>query len=116
AARFASDDVNFDMDHDGITDNEDNCPTVPNPGQEDADGDGIGDPCDDCPTIADTEQTDDNENGEGDACEGQGGHDGGTGPVTPPSTNSGTQGPNIPAHDWQLGTPGGGDGNGGVIQ
>jgi hypothetical protein len=35
-----------DGDGDGIVDASDNCPAVPNPGQEGEDGDGIGDACD----------------------------------------------------------------------
>jgi hypothetical protein len=38
-----------DVDGDGVPDAEDNCPAVPNPGQEDTDGDGVGDVCDSCP-------------------------------------------------------------------
>ncbi|RME42636.1 MAG: hypothetical protein D6795_20705 [Deltaproteobacteria bacterium] len=38
-----------DTDGDGISDPEDNCPTVQNPFQTDGDGDGVGDLCDDCP-------------------------------------------------------------------
>ncbi len=37
-----------DIDGDGITTSEDNCPNVLNPDQLDADQDGVGDACDDC--------------------------------------------------------------------
>jgi hypothetical protein len=58
-----------DMDHDGVPNSEDNCPTTFNPDQSDRDHDGVGDVCDDCPDNFDPEQTDDNNNGIGDACE-----------------------------------------------
>ena len=60
----------IDGDNDGVADDFDNCPDIPNPIQGDADGDGVGDRCDLCRDRADVNQTDDNANGVGDACEG----------------------------------------------
>ena len=76
-----------DTDDDGIPDDVDNCPTVPNPDQADTDGDGIGDACDDtpppddqdgdgvpdaednCPTVANGSQNDRDADGVGDVCD-----------------------------------------------
>ena len=38
-----------DTDGDGVCDDSDNCPSTPNPSQEDSDGDGLGNVCDTCP-------------------------------------------------------------------
>lgn len=58
-----------DRDNDGIPDDEDNCPDVPNPLQRDTDGDGVGDVCDNCKFVPNPDQADSNHNGIGDACE-----------------------------------------------
>jgi len=58
-----------DADNDGIANDQDNCPTVVNPGQEDEDGDGAGDPCDNCLGLANPDQADTDEDGPGDACD-----------------------------------------------
>ncbi|NOY43827.1 MAG: hypothetical protein GXP50_00020 [Deltaproteobacteria bacterium] len=79
-----------DMDGDGILDEQDNCPMVPNPDQADTDVDGVGDACqdqgtvgepgdmdgdgildeqDNCPEAYNPGQEDIDLNGVGDACE-----------------------------------------------
>jgi len=62
-------DLACDEDEDGIPDDDDNCPGLANPGQEDGDEDGIGDVCDNCPDIANADQADTDGDGIGDACE-----------------------------------------------
>ena len=47
----------------------DNCPTVPNPAQENSDGDALGDACDNCPTITNPGQSDMDADGLGDDCD-----------------------------------------------
>ena len=65
--RFLS--VALDSDGDGVADTVDNCPTTPNPGQEDGDGDGLGDVCDNCPANANPGQEDGDGDGVGDVCD-----------------------------------------------
>jgi hypothetical protein len=67
--------VEEDVDNDGVTDSVDNCPTVPNPGQDDRDRDGVGDFCDNCVRRANADQTDTDKDGVGDACERKFGHE-----------------------------------------
>lgn len=71
-----------DPDGDGVYDPDDNCPNVPNPGQDDADGDDTGDACtddddgdgvtdflDNCPSVANDDQLDEDGDSFGDACD-----------------------------------------------
>jgi|GEM_PF-896339 len=57
-----------DQDGDGIVDEQDLCPTVPDPQQLDSDEDGVGDACDVCPVV-DDDQADSDGDGVGDACD-----------------------------------------------
>ncbi len=57
-----------DMDFDGVPDDADNCPTVPNPNQENSDSDMHGDVCDNCPDTDNDDQVDCDGDGVGDAC------------------------------------------------
>ncbi|MBC2837699.1 thrombospondin type 3 repeat-containing protein [Robiginitalea sp. SC105] len=72
----------LDDDNDGIPDAEDNCPLIPNPGQDDTDGDGIGNSCDldddgdgipdttdNCPLTPNADQADADADGIGDVCD-----------------------------------------------
>ena len=47
-----------DTDGDGLDDDLDACPTVPDPGQRDSDGDGVGDLCDNCVLRPNPDQAD----------------------------------------------------------
>ncbi len=51
-ARVIAPDGGFDADGDGVRDDSDNCPGVPNPDQADRDGDHQGDACDQVPEVA----------------------------------------------------------------
>lgn len=58
-----------DMDSDGITNINDNCPSVSNSAQTDSDSDGDGDACDNCPATANADQRDVDADGKGDECD-----------------------------------------------
>jgi hypothetical protein len=58
-----------DSDGDGVFDSQDNCPEVPNPGQENSDNDSHGDACDNCPEVENEDQVDTDGDGIGDACD-----------------------------------------------
>jgi len=73
------DDPDNDIDGDGIcagsgfldpkTGDNDNCPSNPNPGQEDTDSDGFADACDNCPDNSNADQADLDLDGIGDVCD-----------------------------------------------
>ena len=68
----------LDDDDDGVPNDTDNCPAVPNADQADTDADGVGDACDNCVLIANgpekpdaggASQRDTDEDGYGNACD-----------------------------------------------
>jgi concanavalin A-like lectin/glucanase superfamily protein/galactose oxidase-like protein/thrombospondin type 3 repeat protein/Kelch motif protein len=58
-----------DTDNDGVTNAEDNCPSVANPGQDNGDTDAFGDACDNCPAVSNPSQADADSDGVGDVCD-----------------------------------------------
>jgi len=68
-------DEQVDSDHDGVEDNVDNCPDIPNANQLNSDvtldppGDSYGDACDNCPLVANEDQADCDGDLVGDVCD-----------------------------------------------
>ncbi len=58
-----------DQDSDGVLDEDDTCPDIPDARNGDGDGDGVGDLCDVCPIDPDPDQPDADGDGWGDACD-----------------------------------------------
>jgi hypothetical protein len=67
-ANFACDPV-CDVDTDDVCGDLDNCPSTPNPGQEDDDTDGVGNACDNCRDVPNPDQGDADGDGDGDLCD-----------------------------------------------
>jgi hypothetical protein len=57
-----------DGDGDGVPDEDDLCPSAPDPFQRDQDADGVGDPCDPCPTVSGIDEDGDGRCGAQDNC------------------------------------------------
>lgn len=58
-----------DTDGDDVDDEDDNCPALANPGQENADADTLGDVCDNCPNLTNEDQADFDGDDIGDVCD-----------------------------------------------
>ncbi|XP_066303111.1 cartilage oligomeric matrix protein-like [Branchiostoma lanceolatum] len=58
-----------DTDGDGVLNDQDNCPLIPNPDQIDSDGDGVGSMCDNCVSTPNPDQANSDDTEAGDACE-----------------------------------------------
>jgi len=59
----------IDTDLDGIADDEDNCPLIPNANQTNSDNDSLGDVCDNCALVDNEDQADGDNDGVGDVCD-----------------------------------------------